>query len=82
MRKMGLQRCRGLFYDDPMKAALKRTGLYETTMYLLGRSNEPLRDIAAGAQVKYDWLRKVRQGNIPEPSCQKMQRVHDYLVYG
>jgi transcriptional regulator with XRE-family HTH domain len=57
-------------------------------MNLLDRTNELMKkaansltqeEIANGAGVGYDWLKKFAQGAIPSPGVQKVQRVYDFL---
>lgn len=54
--------------------------LYEETMGLLDRTDLSIRNISDATGVKVSWLRKVKNGEIPDPSVNKIQAVHDYLA--
>lgn len=58
--------------------------LLERTRNLLNRfdrKEKVLRDIAdaSGGKVPYEWLRKFARGDIPDPSVNKVQDLHDHL---
>jgi hypothetical protein len=39
-----------------------------------------LREIAAGADVDFEWLSKFSRGVITDPGVTKVQKVHDFLL--
>ena len=45
-------------------------------------SKHSLRSIAesAGKPVEYDWLKRFSAGDIPDPSVNRVQALHDFLV--
>lgn len=57
--------------------------LLETTRKLLDEEARvtSLAEIArnAGAPVAYDWLKRFASGEIPDPSVNRVQALHDYL---
>lgn len=53
--------------------------LLDKTKLLLKQSMlEPV-EIAAGANVSYDWLIKLKSDKIKDPSVNKVQAVYEYL---
>ena len=58
------------------------SNLLERTRALLDASTDiPLAEIAreAGPPVAYDWLKRFAAGDIPDPSVNRVQALHDYL---
>lgn len=54
--------------------------LIETTKKLLAeRSPLSLREIAAGADVELEWLRKFTNTDLKKPAIDRVERVHEYL---
>ena len=59
------------------------TALLERTQRLLRNASDvSLAEIAreAGPPVAYDWLKRFAAGEIPDPSVNRIQALHDYLV--
>lgn len=54
--------------------------LLQKTLKLLEKSQLTRRQVALGAGVGEDWLKKVQLGKIPDPGVRRVQRVHDFLV--
>lgn len=54
--------------------------LLDRTMVLLKECPLPLPEIARGADVGFEWLKKLKAGEIPEPGVNRIQRLHDFLV--
>ena len=58
------------------------SNLLERTRQLLDESSDlSLADIAReiGEPVKYDWLKRFAAGDIPDPSVNRIQALHDFL---
>jgi hypothetical protein len=57
------------------------TPLLDRTYELLKDAEAtPLGDIATGADVGIEWLKKLRAGDINDPSVNRIQRLHDFLA--
>lgn len=56
------------------------SSLLDLTLALLRESPLPRDDIARGAAVGPEWLKKLLGGHIPDPSVRRIQRLHDYLT--
>lgn len=59
--------------------------LHDRTRSLLDAAKArgvPLAEIAQaiGEPVRYDWLKRFAAGNIPDPSVNRVQALHDYLA--
>ena len=54
--------------------------LLPKTRALLASCDLPLNEIAQGAAVGYEWLKKFKADAIPDPSVNRVQAVHDFLV--
>lgn len=54
--------------------------LLQRTYELLERSDLTREEIAKGAGVGIDWLKKFAGQRIPEPGVKKVQAVHDFLA--
>lgn len=54
--------------------------LLAATRKLLTGSDETLPEIARGAGVGYEWLKKFANGAIPNPGVNAVQSLHDYLA--
>ena len=53
---------------------------YKSTLKLLRESDESLMDIAKGADVGYNWLRRLMRGDYKDPSVNRIERIHKYLT--
>ncbi len=53
--------------------------LKNSTLNLIDESRKPIRQIAIGSGVGYEWLIKFSKHGIKEPSIRKMQKVHEFL---
>ena len=56
--------------------------LLDRTFEMLDASKVSLPELAAGADVGVEWLKKLRARNIGDPSVRRIQRLHDFLVSG
>jgi hypothetical protein len=54
--------------------------LLPRTRVLLANCDRPLIEIAKGAKVGFEWLRKFKADLIPNPGVNNVQALHDYLV--
>ena len=58
--------------------------LLERTMDLLAESladpTNSVSDVAAASGVGYEWLKKLKEGSIPNPGVIRVQALHDYLA--
>lgn len=59
---------------------MEREPLLKTTVDLLQGSDLPLREIADGAEVGYEWLRKFKANLIPDPSINRVQALYNFLT--
>jgi hypothetical protein len=53
--------------------------LYQKTLELLEATEQPLREIAEGAELPYDWLVALRYDRIKNPSVNRVQKLYEYL---
>lgn len=55
--------------------------LLDKTIFMLPlvRAQQTSREIAEGADVGFEWLKKFEGGHINEPSVVRIQKLHDYL---
>lgn len=53
--------------------------LLDQTLVLLRQSELPREEIARGANVGLDWLKKLLGGHIDDPSVRRIQRLYDFL---
>ena len=60
---------------------LRHMNLLDKTRVLLpiAKSHQSLREIAQGAGVGFEWLRKFDDGTSKHPSVVRVQALHDYL---
>jgi hypothetical protein len=58
---------------------MEREPLLKKTFELLHASRLTQREIAEGADVGYEWLRKFKANLIPDPSINRVQALHDFL---
>lgn len=54
--------------------------LLDQTLVLLRESPLEREDIARGANVGLEWLKKLLGGHIADPSVRRIQRLYDYLT--
>lgn len=54
--------------------------LLSKTRELLALCTQTLPQVAQGSGLTYEWLKKFRTDAIPDPSVNKVQQLHDYLV--
>lgn len=54
--------------------------LLDRTFELLEKCELPLKQIATKSNLGYEWLKKLKAGDIPDPSVNKIQALHDALV--
>ena len=59
---------------------MDRKTLLEATKMRLAAQKLPLREVAAGSGVGYEWLAKFSQGRIGDPGVRKVQALHDFLA--
>lgn len=53
--------------------------LLDKTKVLLSVAKEPRRQIAANADVGFEWLRAFEAGRVANPGVVHVQKLHDYL---
>jgi len=55
--------------------------LLDKTVFMLPlvRAHQTTREIAVGADVGFEWLKKFEAGDIANPSVVRIQKLHDYL---
>ena len=55
--------------------------LLDKTVFMLPlvRAHQTSREIAVGADVGYEWLKKIEAGDIANPGVVNIQKLHDYL---
>lgn len=54
--------------------------LLTKTLELLENCDLPLAEIAKESNLGYEWLKKLKGGTIPDPSVNRIQTLHDFLV--
>jgi hypothetical protein len=59
---------------------MAQPSLLTKTMDLLENCELALAQIALKSNLGVEWLRKLRAGKIPDPSVNKIQALHDFLV--
>jgi hypothetical protein len=59
---------------------MQQAPLLETTLTLLRNCDLPLAEIAQRSNLGYEWLKKLKADAIPDPSVNKIQKLHDFLA--
>jgi hypothetical protein len=59
---------------------MEQPPLLQKTLELLKKCDLTLVEIATKSNLGVEWLRKLKGGSIPDPSVNKIQRLHDFLV--
>jgi hypothetical protein len=59
---------------------MQNVPLLTKTRELLAATEIPLHQIATESQLGYEWLRKFKADLIPDPSVNRVQILHDYLL--
>lgn len=59
---------------------MEQPPLLTKTLALLKNCELPLSEIATKSNLGVEWLKKLKGGYIPDPSVNKIQRLHDWLV--
>lgn len=59
---------------------MDRSPLFVKTLRLLQGCEMTLTDIANMSGLKYEWLKKLKQDDIDDPSVNKIQKLHDFLI--
>ena len=59
---------------------MERSPLFVKTLKLLQGCDMTLTDVANMSGLKYEWLKKLKQGDIDDPSVNKIQTLHDFLA--
>jgi len=54
--------------------------LLDRTLELLKNCDASLPEVANMSGLRYEWLKKLKAGDIPDPSVNKIQKLHDFLV--
>lgn len=53
--------------------------LYEKTIMLLVKTNQPMSIVSEKTNVGLRWLYDLKAGRFSDPGVNKIQRIHDYL---
>lgn len=53
--------------------------LYEETIKLLNNGAD-ISQVASKTNLQYDWVNKLKRGDIKDPSVNKVQAVYEYLT--
>lgn len=53
--------------------------LYEETVKLLNNGAD-ISQVAANTNLQYDWVNKLKRGDIKDPSVNKVQAVYEHLT--
>ena len=59
---------------------MEQAPLFEKTLDLLRKCDMPLPELAQKSNLGYEWLKKLRNDEIPDPGVNRIQRLHDFLV--
>lgn len=59
---------------------MEQPPLLTKTLDLLKSCDLPLSEIATKSNLGLEWLKKLKYGAIPDPSVNKIQTLHDWLV--
>jgi hypothetical protein len=59
---------------------MEQPPLLTKTLELLKNCDLPLAEIATKSNLGYEWLKKLKGNSIPDPSVNKIQRLHDFLA--
>jgi hypothetical protein len=59
---------------------MEQAPLMQKTLELLRKCDLPLTEIATKSNLGVEWLKKLKAGSIPDPSVNRIQRLHDFLV--
>lgn len=59
---------------------MEQPPLLKKTLTLLKNCDLPLSEIATKSNLGLEWLKKLKGGYIPDPSVNKIQTLHDFLV--
>lgn len=54
--------------------------LLDRTLDLLRNCDVSLPELANMSGLGYEWLKKLKAGDIPDPGVNKIQKLHDFLV--
>jgi len=59
---------------------MDQSPLFERTVELLKSCDLPLAEIATMSGLGYEWLKKLKAEQIPDPSVNRIQALHDFLA--
>jgi predicted permease len=59
---------------------MEQPPLLTKTLDLLRKCDLPLSEVATKSNLGLEWLKKLKYGAIPDPSVNKIQQLHDFLV--
>lgn len=59
---------------------MEQPPLLTKTLDLLKNCELTLAEIATKSNLGFEWLKKLKAGSIPDPSVNKIQKLHDFLV--
>jgi hypothetical protein len=59
---------------------MEQAPLLEKTLEMLRNCDLTLTEIATKSNLGLEWLKKLKAGLIPDPSVNKIQKLHDFLV--
>jgi hypothetical protein len=54
--------------------------LLQKTVDLLGKCDLPLPKIAVMSGLGYEWLKRLKRGEIPDPGVNRIEKLHDFLA--
>jgi hypothetical protein len=55
--------------------------MLEKTMDLLGNCGLSLTEISNMSGLGYEWLKKLKAGDIPDPGINRIERLHNFLTH-
>lgn len=59
---------------------MQQPPMLEKTLELLRNCDLPLVEIANMSGLGYEWLKKLKAGDIPDPGVNRIQKLHDFLA--
>src|SRR5665648_359920 len=57
-----------------------RDRTYNALRDTIDKKQKTIREIAAGADLEYGWLRIFAANDIPDPAVSRIERLHNYLI--
>lgn len=59
---------------------MEKVALLDKTLALLENCDLPLKQISDMSDVQYEWLKRLKRGEIPNPGVKNIQTLHDFLL--